>query len=145
MVRKSSYKLIAITGKSVFETLELASDFAEPLSHSALKIRFCKAHCEGYLSSLKMVSKSSHKLIAITGKSMFELPPPPFTALPPPTPISRESPRSPPPTPPPPRPALLSSPSYASDNPPPYSPLPRPVRALLPASASVVCSQPPSP
>jgi hypothetical protein len=76
MVPKSSYKLIAITGKSAFETLELASDFAEPLSHSAPKIRFCKAHCKGHLSSLKMVPKSCHKLIAITGKSMLERGPP---------------------------------------------------------------------
>ncbi len=72
IVQKSSYILIAITGKSAFETLELASNFAEPLSYSGLKIRFCKAHREGYPRSPKMVQESSHILIAIRGKSAFE-------------------------------------------------------------------------
>ncbi len=71
-MQKSSYILIAITGKSAFETLELASNFAEPLSYSGLKIRFCKAHREGYPRSPKMVQESSHILIAIRGKSAFE-------------------------------------------------------------------------
>ncbi len=55
IVQKSSYILIAIIGKSVFETLELASNFAKPLSYSGLKICFYKAYCEGYPQSPKIV------------------------------------------------------------------------------------------
>ncbi len=72
---KSSYKLITIIGKSVFETLELTFNFAEPLSYSALKIRFYKAYYKGYLLSLKIVPKSYYKLIAIISKSILKHPP----------------------------------------------------------------------